>query len=57
MASPPAWSIGTSKRSILPFLILLSSLIGADWRGNNMPGPGQYQAGLSHKQGSPSWKY
>jgi len=21
-----------------------------------MPGPGQYQAGLSHKQGSPSWK-
>lgn len=43
MSSPPAWSIGTSKRS-------------TDWRGSGQPGPGQYNAGLSHKNAAPSWR-
>jgi len=42
MASPPAWSIGTSKRS-------------AD-KAHGVPGPGAYNAGQKNKPNNPSWR-
>jgi len=43
MASPPAWSIGTSKRS-------------TDWRAGGQPGPGSYNPRNPHNQTSPAWR-
>lgn len=43
MTSPPAWSIGTGKRS-------------TDWRSGVAPGPGAYNARDSHKHAAPGWK-
>jgi len=43
MASPPAWSIGTGKRS-------------TDWKSGTSLGPGAYNARLSHKHAAPSWR-
>jgi len=43
MASPPAWSIGSGKRS-------------NDWRGSAAPGPGAYNATASNRTSSPNWR-
>jgi len=43
MSYPPAWSIGTSKRS-------------TDWRSGGNPGPGAYNARDSHKHSAPGWR-
>lgn len=42
MASPPAWSMGASKRN--------------GFHGNAAPGPGAYEAHTRLKHASPSWK-
>jgi len=43
MASPPAWSIGTSKRS-------------TDWRTGGQPGPGAYNPSNLNKNAAPGWR-
>jgi len=42
MASPPAWSMGTSKRNA--------------FQSNAAPGPGSYEPHTRNRQASPSWK-
>jgi len=43
MSSPPAWSIGSGKRS-------------NDWRGNAGPGPGSYNASTTNRPTSPNYR-
>jgi len=42
MASPPAWSMGTSQRNAFV--------------GNTAPGPGSYESKIANKHSTPSWK-
>ena len=55
MSSPPAWTMGTSKRGFYYYVVCcLTANKGTSYQFVDVPGPGTYAADFN--QSSPSWK-